>query len=50
MSENELYDPGAHLFLDDEEVQDHPGFTRKVQRPERHPEPVLVRAAVNGVE
>ena len=41
MSENELYDPGAHLFLDDEEVQDHPGFTRKVQRPERHPEPVL---------
>ena len=37
-----LYDPGLHLFADDAEVQDHPGFTRKVQRPTRaQPEPVL---------
>ena len=28
---HELSDPGLHLFLDDEEVQDHPGFVRKVQ-------------------
>ena len=39
---NDLYDPGLHLFLDDEEVQDHPGFTRKVQHPQRAQEnPVL---------
>ena len=39
---NDLYDPGLHLFLDDEEVQDHPGFTRKVQHPQRVQEqPVL---------
>ena len=25
MRSNDLYDPGLHLFLDDEEVQDHPG-------------------------
>ena len=37
-----LYDPGLHLFLDDEEIQDQPGFVRKVQRPERAQiEPVL---------
>ena len=43
MQGNDLYDPGLHLFLDDEEVQDHPGFTRKVQRPQRVQEhPVLV--------
>ena len=38
---NELYDPGLHLFIDDADVQDHPGFTRMVQRPDRLPEPVL---------
>ena len=37
-----LYDPGLHLFLDDEEIQDYPGFVRKVQRPARAQiEPVL---------
>ena len=37
-----LYDPGLHLFVVDAEVQDHPGFLRKIQRPERvQPEPVL---------
>ena len=42
MKGNNLYDPGLHLFLDDVEVQDHPGFVRKVQRPERiQTEPVL---------
>ena len=40
MSES-LYDPGLHLFVDDDEVQDHPGFTRQVQQPNRLPEPVL---------
>ena len=29
------YDPGLHLFVDDDEVQDHPGFTRQVQQPAR---------------
>ncbi len=29
------YDPGLHLFVDDAEVQDHPGFTRQVQQPAR---------------
>ena len=38
---NDLYDHGLHLFLDDEEVQDHPGFTRKVQHPQRLQDPVL---------
>ena len=38
---NDLYDPGLHLFLDDEEVQDHPDFTRKVQHPQRLQDPVL---------
>ena len=39
---NGLYDPGLHLFVDDAEVQDHPGFLRKVQRPARiQMEPVL---------
>ena len=38
----QLYDPGLHLFLDDDEVQDHPGFTRKIQKPKRiRREPVL---------
>ena len=42
MNGNNLYDLGLHLFLDDVEVQDHPGFVRKVQRPERvQTEPVL---------
>ncbi len=42
MNGNNLYDLGLHLFLDDVEVQDHPGFVRKVQRPERvQAEPVL---------
>ena len=42
MQGNNFYDPGLHLFLDDVEVQDHPGFVRKVQRPERvRTEPVL---------
>ncbi len=42
MHGNNLYDPGLHLFLDDDEVQDHPGFVRKVQRPQRiQTEPVL---------
>jgi hypothetical protein len=42
MRGNNLYDPGLHLFVDDEEVQDHPGFVRKVQRPQRvQAEPVL---------
>jgi hypothetical protein len=37
-----LHDPGLHLFVDDAELQDHPGFVRKVQRPTRvQPEPVL---------
>ena len=37
-----FYDPGLHLFVDDAEVQDHPGFLRKVQRPARvQTEPVL---------
>ena len=36
-----LYDKGLHLFVDDDEVQDHPGFTRRVQHPTRLPEPVL---------
>ena len=35
MKTGNLYDPGLHLFLDDIEVQDHPGFVRKVQQPER---------------
>lgn len=39
---NNLYDPGLHLFVDDAEVQDHPGFMRKIQRPTRvQPDPVL---------
>ena len=42
MNGNNCYDPNLHLFLDDVEVQDHPGFVRKVQRPERvQTEPVL---------
>ena len=42
MNGGNLYDPGLHLFVDDEEVQDHPGFVRKVQRPARlQAEPVL---------
>ena len=35
MKTGNLYDPGLHLFLDDAEVQDHPGFVRKVQQAER---------------
>lgn len=35
MKTGNLYDPGLHLFLDDFEVQDHPGFIRKIQQPER---------------
>ena len=35
MKTGNLYDPNLHLFLDDAEVQDHPGFVRKVQQPER---------------
>ena len=39
---DQLYDAGLHLFLDDEEVQDHPGFVRKIQSPRRiRTEPVL---------
>ena len=38
---NDLYDPGLHLFLDDDDVQDHPGFLRKVQHPQRLQDPVL---------
>ena len=39
---SQLADPGLHLFLDDAEVQDHPGFVRKVQNPKRiRREPVL---------
>ena len=34
MHGNNLYDPGLHLFVDNEGVQDHPGFQRKVQRPQ----------------
>ena len=29
------FDLGLHLFVDDAEVQDHPGFTRQVQQPAR---------------
>ena len=29
------WDPGLHLFVDDAEVQDHPGFTRLVLQPAR---------------
>lgn len=37
-----LYDPGLHLFVDDAEVQDHPGFVRQVQQPARlQADPVL---------
>ena len=37
-----LYDPHLHLFLDDEALQDYPGFARMVQRPERvQVDPVL---------
>ena len=32
MKTGNLYDPNLHLFLDDAEVQDHPGFVRKVQQ------------------
>ena len=36
------YDPGLHLFVDDCEVQDHPGFTRLVLQPARNsPDPVI---------
>ncbi len=39
---HQLYDPGLHLFIDDEGIQDHPGFVRKVQQPQRlQSEPVL---------
>ncbi len=39
---SDLHDPGLHLFVDDAEVQDHPGFVRKVQQPARaQTEPVL---------
>ena len=42
MQGNDLYDPGLRLFLDDEEVQDRPGFVRRVQQPQRvQLEPVL---------
>ena len=42
VARDQLYDPGLHLFLDDEEVQDHPGFIRKIQNPRRiRTEPVL---------
>jgi len=42
MHGNNLYDPGLHLFVDNEGVQDHPGFQRKVQRPQPvQDEPVL---------
>ena len=42
MKSEDLYDPGLHLFVDDVEVQDHPGFVRKVQQPARvQAEPVL---------
>ena len=38
----ELHDPGLHLFLDDEELQDRPGFSRVVQNPTRiRRDPVL---------
>ena len=38
-----LYDPGLHLFVDDAEVQDHPGFVRRVQQAARaQTEPVLL--------
>lgn len=37
-----LCDRGRHLFVDDGEVQDRPGFVRKVQQPARvRREPVL---------
>ena len=40
--QHSLHDPGLHLFLDDEELQDYPGFARMVQRPERvQVDPVL---------
>jgi len=42
MPTNDLYDPGLHLFVDDAELQDYPGFTRKIQQPRRHHEPVLL--------
>ncbi len=35
MGDSPLYDPHLHLYLDDEEVQDYPGFRRIVQQPER---------------
>ncbi len=39
---HQLYDPGLHLFFDDETIQDHPGFVRKVQQPQRlQAQPVL---------
>ncbi len=42
MTVGNLYDPGLHLFVDDAEIQDHPGFVRKVQQAARmRPEPVL---------
>lgn len=42
MTVRDLYDPGLHLFVDDAEIQDHPGFVRKVQQPARmQVEPVL---------
>ena len=38
---NDLCDPGLHLFVDDAEIQDRPGFIRKVQSPQRLSDPVL---------
>jgi len=41
MQHRELADPGLHLLVDDAEIQDHPGFTRKVEQPLRRAAPVL---------
>ena len=38
-----MYDPGVHLFLDDEEVQYRSGVERVLGRPLRHPANPLIR-------
>lgn len=37
-----LNDPGLHLFVDDEEIASSEGLLRVVNRPRKHPDPVLV--------
>ncbi len=38
----QVHDPNLHLFVDDAEIHNFHGLLRKVNRPRKHPEPVIV--------